>query len=845
MMTRSRLALVSLCTVALAACGGDSSGPPAVASVEVTSPTSDIIIGLTAQLSATARDAKGNALTGRTTSWSTSSQSVATVSNAGVVTGVATGTAIIRATVEGKIGTTTLNVIVPPVASVTVTAPSTTLQTGQTTQATAVTRDASNNVVTGRAITWSTSDQSIATVSVTGVVIGLTAGSVTITAASEGKSGSVPMSVVTGNPADAPQIATVTPSPLVEGQTATITGTKFGASVGANVVRVGGVTASVTAATTTSLQIVVPNLNCKPAQNVNVDVTVDGLISVPKSQPFTPSGTPFTLAQGQQRLIASSADFCLQFPATAATERYLIGVQSVSEVVTSVTSANVTAEVPAGSFVAARTALASAPVFSASLFSPVADARAERMAKHHAVEAGLIDQDRALFAGRFQSVRDAGRVQRASFTQVPTVPGTVKVGDVVNIRVPNRNSSSTCQNFVPIATTVKVIGTHGIFLEDNANPTGGFSATDYQALSDRFDSQIYATDAGYFGTPTDDDNNGRVVIVITKEVNKVANLLGEVFTADLVDQTQCPSSNEGEFFYGKAPDPNATAGAAYTITDALNDAPIIIGHEFTHVIQLGRRLNYPPATAFQSTWELEGQATFAEEVNGYTATGLAPGQNLGFDIAFNNPATQPISWFVDPFVDLVVYYGFVTQTQRAVGAPEQCSWLATRSQGNTGPCLTGREPYGVPWSFLRWLSDQYGSQFPGGEKALHQQLVDNAFTGYATIASVIGVPIDVLLAQWAATLYVDDRDGVVNLDPKLTLKSWNLFSIEKRLVQTAKLTPRDRPFGAFTDQISVRGGSSAYFLVSGSGRSATGIRVRDASDLPLPDNMRVWIVRIQ
>jgi len=423
------------------------------------------------------------------------------------------------------------------------------------------------------------------------------------------------------------------------------------------------------------------------------------------------------------------------------------------------------------------------------------------------------------------------------------VPGTVSVGDVINIRVPNRQTSSTCQNFIPIAVTVKAVGQRGIIVEDNGNPTGGFTATDYQTLSTQFDSQIYATDVAYFGEPTDFDNNTRAVIVITKEVNKITNLLGQVFSADLFPTTECPSSNEGEFFYGRAPDPNGTAGAKYTVEDALADAPIIIAHEFAHVIQLGRRITYPPATAIQSTWELEGQATFAEEVNGYTVTGLGPGRNLGFDVAFNNPATQPISWFVDPFVDLAVYYGFTSQTARAPGPPEQCSWLATRTQGNTGPCLSGREPYGVPWSILRYLSDQFGSQFPNGEKGLHRALIDNEFTGFATVASVIGQPMDVLLTRWAATLYTDDRVG--GIDPKLQITSWNLFGIEQRLVTTARLAPRDRQFGAFTDPVSVRGGSTAYFLVSGSGRNATGIRARDASDGPLPDHMRLWVVRLQ
>ena len=844
MQIQPRLALLSLCTLAFAiACGGDSSGPPAVATVDVAAPGSNLIVAQTAQLAATPRDAKGNALTGRTITWTTSSAAIATVSSSGLVTGVTPGTATISATVDGKIGSATITVVPPPVATVTVTLAASTVQAGQTTQATADTRDGAGNVLSGRTVAWSSSDPTIASVSGTGVVTGLTVGAATITATSEGKSGSAQLTVSAGNPADAPQLASITPSTIVEGQPATITGTKFGATVAANVVRVGGVPASVTAATPTSIQFIVPKLNCKPAQNIAVDVTVAGNQSAPKSQPFTPGTPAFTLALGQQQLFTSPADFCLEFGASSATEKYLIGVSSVAENVTSVTSVSVVGEAPSAAAVTSRAVIAAAPVFSASLADPIADARALRIANHRAVEGALIDQDRTILTSRFSTVRAAARAPRVSFTMVPTVPGTAKVGDVINIRVPNRNSTSTCQNFISVAVTVKAVGTRGIILEDNANPAGGFAASDYQALSDKFDTQIYATDAGYFGDPTDFDNNSRVVIVITKEVNKITNLLGEVFTSDLVPQTTCPSSNEGEFFYGKAPDPTGSLGTAYSVSDALDDAPVIIGHEFAHVIQLGRRLVYPPATAFQSTWELEGQATFAEEVNGYTATGFKPGQNLGFDVAFNNPVTQPTYWFIDPFVDLAVYYGFTSQTTRADGAPEQCSWLATRQQGNTGPCLSGREPYGVPWSLLRYLSDQFGAQFPNGEKGLHQQLVDNAFTGYATITSVIGVPIDVLLTRWAATLYTDDRFS--GIDAKLTLPSWNLFGIEQRLVTTARLTPRDRAFGAFTDQIFVRGGSTAYFLVSGAGRAATGIRARDPSDAPLPDIMRMWVVRVQ
>jgi hypothetical protein len=845
-LTLLALGMLALGTLALATACGDSSGPPGVATVDVTGPVGDLVVGQTVQLGATPRDAQGNVLTNRTVVWSTSSTSTATVGVSGLVTAVAAGPVTITATVDGKTGTRSITVVPPPVASVTVTSSAGSIEAGQTAQVTAVTRDAANNVLTGRVVTFATSDANIATVSGTGLVTGVAAGAVTITATSEGRAASTQITVTPILPANAPQIASVTPSPMVEGQPATITGTNFGGSIAANTVRVGGVSASITAATPTSIQIVVPQLNCKPAQSVLVDVTVAGVASAPKSQAFTP-GVTFTLAVGQQQLIANAASFCLQFGAAAATESYLIGVQSVSEAAASLTPVNVTAEVAPGTFVTTRPAVAAAPVFSASLRNPLADVRALRMAKHRAAEMQIRASERALLnaaRGSFASRGGAMRASVSSSARVPTIPATAKVGDVLDIRVPDR-ALNTCQNFIPIAVTVKALGDRAIFLEDNANPTGGYSASDYEAFSNTFHSQIYPTNTAYFGAPTDFDGNGRTAIVITREVNKIPNLLGVVYGANFAEQVDCPSSNEGEVFYGKAPDPTGASGAAYTVAEALEDAPIIVAHEFAHVIQIGRRGTYPLATAFQATWELEGQATFAEEVNGYAATGLAPGQNLGIDVAFDfDDVIRPIDWFVSGFFDLLRYYGLQTASSKVPNAPEQCTWLGLNNpQGSTGPCIGGRDVYGVPWTFLRWLSDHFGGNFPGGEKGLHQRLIDNSFSGHATISDVIGVPIDVLLAQWAAALYLDDR--VAGLDPKLAFKSWNMFDIESGLVPSAHLAPRSRPFGAFTDQVAVRGGSTAYFIVSGSNRGPVGIRARDITEGQLPGVMRMWVVRMQ
>ena len=95
------------------ACGGDDeppTGTAAVVSVTVSQPTGAILVGATTTLTATTKDASGAAVTGSTVTWSSSSDAIATVSQAGVVTGVTPGTATITATSNGKTGTATVTV---------------------------------------------------------------------------------------------------------------------------------------------------------------------------------------------------------------------------------------------------------------------------------------------------------------------------------------------------------------------------------------------------------------------------------------------------------------------------------------------------------------------------------------------------------------------------------------------------------------------------------------------------------------------------------------------------------------------------------------------------------------
>jgi len=82
-----------------------------------------------------------------------------------------------------------------PVATVAVTPTANALVVGQTSALAATAKDANGNVIAGRAVRWSTSNASIATVSAAGVVTAVAQGNATVSAAVEGKTGQADVTV--------------------------------------------------------------------------------------------------------------------------------------------------------------------------------------------------------------------------------------------------------------------------------------------------------------------------------------------------------------------------------------------------------------------------------------------------------------------------------------------------------------------------------------------------------------------------------------------------------------------------------------------------------------------------
>ena len=197
MNARVRPLVASALIAALAACGGGSTGPNpnTVATVDVSPSSASINVSATQQLVASPKNSQGGVVAGKSATWNSSAPAVASVSATGLVTGVGAGSATITATVDGKSGTSAITVIALPVNTVTVSPALSTVAVGATAQLTVTLADVNGAALTGRTITYTSSNASVATVSTSGLVTGVATGTTVITATSEGKIGTATVNV--------------------------------------------------------------------------------------------------------------------------------------------------------------------------------------------------------------------------------------------------------------------------------------------------------------------------------------------------------------------------------------------------------------------------------------------------------------------------------------------------------------------------------------------------------------------------------------------------------------------------------------------------------------------------
>ena len=166
-----------------------------LATITITPNGGELDVGERLQLSAELKDARNGVIRDRTPSWVSSDPAVATVSPTGQVTAIGSGATTITASSDEKRATVRVEVARIPVGSLVLTSPPSTLPAGESFQLNVSLRDRRGNPLDERPVIWSSSSAQVATVTTTGRVTAMGPGSARITAASEGKSISVNITV--------------------------------------------------------------------------------------------------------------------------------------------------------------------------------------------------------------------------------------------------------------------------------------------------------------------------------------------------------------------------------------------------------------------------------------------------------------------------------------------------------------------------------------------------------------------------------------------------------------------------------------------------------------------------
>ena len=723
---------------------------------------------------------------------------------------------------------------------------------GATTQLTATVKDQNGATMASATVTWATSADTVATVSSAGLVTAVAAGTATVTATSGSASETAEITINL----TAPTLDAITVT-WTEGAAATITGTRFSATASSNEVTVDGLTASITSASITGLQITVPTFVCKPSRVVDLVVTVASESATTTVGVKPAAVVSLELGAG----VYAPGGECLHLDGGSGSEKYIMGFFSSSEAATSLTALSQTAI--AGTTLAGEAApdilIASEDVgyFEAPIIAfdgqpeatpaltqqvpidPEQDAiwLRHREAELLRWEAWRQNRDEAVVREEI-ALRDMMGAQAADTIER-------SVGDTIAI-----NHGNSCEVYDTLSTVVRYIGTSAFYVEDLDNPVAtSFTASEYATLDATFSGITLPKLKEYYGEQYTGafglDNANRVAVVVTKEVNKIESVLGYVSYADFRLPSGCARSNHGELFFGIAPDPDGVHGTVVSSEVLVDYYPALLAHESTHILQITQ--SDLLGAASKAVWEIEGGATMAEWLVGNEVFNHGgANQNLGLA-----QYIEGLGWYGDLMGDAAFYFGY-SSSGKVAEAPERCTWVA---RDPPGVCEGGsRAVYGVPATLLRFVLDLYGPGYSGGEAALMRDLTSSGETGYANLVTTTGADSFALIQTlFGLNLYSDGRTGVAqSASTTSALTYFDYGGISLGLVEDAQLQPYTSSDAEPNKTFSVRGGSTAYLewdppreiAVLGS-HAPTSIRLTTQSGGEPPDVIGMWIFRIQ
>ena len=245
--------------------------------------------------------------------------------------------------------------------------------------------------------------------------------------------------------------------------------------------------------------------------------------------------------------------------------------------------------------------------------SPLQRPRAKQLAFDHMLRARARQQ---ITSGRWSAsmsrTLSPGKAQAAVSATV--APDSLRDFQVLS----NANGSATTK----VSAALVYAGSDVLIYVDTLAPANGFTASQLQAFGQLFDQTLYPIDVAAFGPPTDIDQNGHVIMLMTPVVNALVTatecknqgyIAGFFSEDDLGGGPTDPFSNNGEIFYSIVPDPNGTKSCAHSVDDVDFSVPATFMHELQHLISFSQHVVVHGGNS-EYGWLDEGLSIVAEEL---------------------------------------------------------------------------------------------------------------------------------------------------------------------------------------------------------------------------------------
>jgi len=343
----------------------------------------------------------------------------------------------------------------------------------------------------------------------------------------------------------------------------------------------------------------------------------------------------------------------------------------------------------------------------------------------------------------------APRALQGAVPQAPPPPGSIRSFHVLS-------SFDVVPAYASVAAQLAYVGNNVLLYVDTLAPAGGFTPAQLQGFGQTFDQVLYPIDTTAFGVPTDIDQNGRVIVLMSQVVNgdtpastcASQGYVAGFFSSEDFSGSADPNSNQGEIFYSIVPDPAGTSSCTHTVAEVQASVPATFLHELQHLIGFGQHVVVGGGLPGAS-WLDEGLSIAAEELGSLYYEQRCPPPSC---------RTNPAQLFPDSSQGFV--QNFLYDSYQYALLPDTAS-ITLENDADLGFSWRGGA-----WLLVRWLADQAGGS------GFYRLLERGPSDGVADIEQAVGQPFATLFANFGLALYTDSLPGL----PRATAPAANRFA---------------------------------------------------------------------